>query len=260
MAFESFVGVLFGGVVGAIIFSKVARIQSIAQVRFSSPICVRYGTGVMRSLETGDDDAQHQDGTHEDALDLPCPIIEFRIVNLLSGEKKGEIMNASINCVASILENDEESESARSSLRLKISSNRNSIMEHTTKHTAKVAKKVGNAVHNTGSAILGVGKKATNATGSLIQQLNHHITKIPLSLHPDDSSSEAEPFNAKEAAANEKKLEKELEEIFAAKFVAKLERHGSLAGMMDSSRKVMAVDEGNAQLAPPRIHHKLEVR
>jgi hypothetical protein len=46
MAWEAFVGVLFGSVFSATFFGKVARIQSVAQIRWSHPICVRYGTGV----------------------------------------------------------------------------------------------------------------------------------------------------------------------------------------------------------------------
>jgi len=47
MAVESFVGVLFASFLGAIIFAKVARSQSYAQVMFSDPILIRFGTGVL---------------------------------------------------------------------------------------------------------------------------------------------------------------------------------------------------------------------
>ena len=43
---ESFIGVLFGGFVGAIIYSKIDRVQSLAQVEFSHPMVIRYGSGV----------------------------------------------------------------------------------------------------------------------------------------------------------------------------------------------------------------------
>ena len=59
MALEAFTGVLFASIVSAIVFSKVARLQAIAQVRFSDSICVRYGSGVCMPVadepESGDD-------------------------------------------------------------------------------------------------------------------------------------------------------------------------------------------------------------
>ena len=100
MAFESFVGVLFAGITGAIIFGKVARVQSIAQVLFSHPICVRYGTGVMEpkagddASEDDEDGDKNKDAAENDSLELPFPILEFRMVNELAIQKGGEIMNA----------------------------------------------------------------------------------------------------------------------------------------------------------------------
>ena len=40
---ESFVGLLYAGMCAAILFGKVGRIQSHAQVRFSDAICIEYG-------------------------------------------------------------------------------------------------------------------------------------------------------------------------------------------------------------------------
>lgn len=42
---EAFVGVLFASFCGAIVFGKINRIQSFAQVTFSDPIVIRYGSG-----------------------------------------------------------------------------------------------------------------------------------------------------------------------------------------------------------------------
>lgn len=44
---ESFVGVLFAAFCGSIIFGKIARVQSIAPIEWSSPMVIRYGTGVV---------------------------------------------------------------------------------------------------------------------------------------------------------------------------------------------------------------------
>ena len=72
MAVESFVGVLFASITGAIIFGKIARIQSIAPVMFSHPICVRYGTGVMLP-SSADEERGDNDVEVGDKLELPCP-------------------------------------------------------------------------------------------------------------------------------------------------------------------------------------------
>jgi hypothetical protein len=87
---ESFLGVLYSGFCGAILFGKVLRIQSHAQVIFSDPIVIRYGSGVQQGAD--------QDGALDDEKDgpkrLPCPVLEFRVINRLFGETGGEIMDA----------------------------------------------------------------------------------------------------------------------------------------------------------------------
>jgi hypothetical protein len=93
---ESLWGVLYSGFCGAILFGKVLRIQSQAQVIFSDPICVRYGTGVIEN---------EQD---EETAKFPCPVLEFRIVNRLFNELGGEIMDATLNVVANIDADDSD--------------------------------------------------------------------------------------------------------------------------------------------------------
>ena len=85
---EALIGVLYSGFCGAILFGKVLRIQSHAQVTFSDPIVVRYGRGVVAS--------------DEESVELSCPVLEFRIVNRLFNEPGGEILDASLNVVANI--------------------------------------------------------------------------------------------------------------------------------------------------------------
>ena len=91
---ESFFGVLYSGFCGAILFGKVLRIQSHAQVIFSDPIVIRYGTGVQQGVDN--------DGDVEDEANaskrIPCPVLEFRVINKLFGETGGEIMDATCKC------------------------------------------------------------------------------------------------------------------------------------------------------------------
>ncbi len=100
---ESFMGVLYSGFCGAILFGKVLRIQSHAQVIFSDPIVIRYGSGVQDHGEDDDDNDNEDDEGHKK---IPCPILEFRVVNRLFGEVGGEIMDATLNVVANVDAND----------------------------------------------------------------------------------------------------------------------------------------------------------
>jgi len=101
---ESFMGVLFSSICLAIIFAKVTRTQSFAQVKFSDPIVVRYGPGV--SIESTNSDEQGEDDSDESGEDkdtkIPCPVLEFRINNRLHSTLRGEIIDGSVNIVASI--------------------------------------------------------------------------------------------------------------------------------------------------------------
>lgn len=94
---ESFIGVLYSGFCGAILFGKVLRIQSHAQVSFSDLIAIRYGSGVEAHIEDDEDEY-----TESGKKKIPCPVLEFRIVNRLFNDVGGEIIDASLNVVASI--------------------------------------------------------------------------------------------------------------------------------------------------------------
>jgi len=93
---ESFLGVLYSGFCGAILFGKVLRIQSHAQVIFSDPIVVRYGSGMQEHCDEDDGDDEMSDSK------IPCPVLEFCIINRLFGEPGGEIIDASLNVVANV--------------------------------------------------------------------------------------------------------------------------------------------------------------
>ena len=82
-------------------FGKVLRIQSHAQVIFSDPLVIRYGKGVLHGGSEGRQ-AHGNESSDEESAKLPCPVVEFRIVNRLFSEPGGEIMDASLNVVANI--------------------------------------------------------------------------------------------------------------------------------------------------------------
>jgi hypothetical protein len=59
---------------------------------------------VFTSLTDVDDADDDEDG--EGTKKLPCPVLEFRVVNRLFGEVGGEIMDATLNVVANVDAND----------------------------------------------------------------------------------------------------------------------------------------------------------
>lgn len=139
--YESFVGILFASFWGAIFLSKVTRVSSFAQVTFSDPILIRFGEGVGpaddddeeeeedndhgidsddQGLESSDDGQSREDEISMTELTplpssvqlpkkrriklskLQCPVLEFRVLNRLEGQRHGEIIDATMNIVASI--------------------------------------------------------------------------------------------------------------------------------------------------------------
>jgi len=141
---EAFLGVLFSGLCGAVLFAKVNRVQAHAQVMFTDPMVVRYGSGIAPDMhdestvggdgsvvmmvgdgDGGDDNDGNRGGSLKDGrregIDFgnavagipptssaeqtnrwPCPVLEFRIINKLAHTLGGEIMDATLQCSASI--------------------------------------------------------------------------------------------------------------------------------------------------------------
>jgi hypothetical protein len=69
---------------------------------FSDPIVIRYGSGVQHHSEGNETD----DDEENMAKKIPCPVLEFRVVNRLFAETGGEIMDATLNVVANVDAND----------------------------------------------------------------------------------------------------------------------------------------------------------
>jgi len=119
-SFEAFLGVLYAGFCGAILFSKVLRSQNTAQVFFSDPIVVRYGkmelydensSSVVDDNESKEYDEENGEeksskltaskvSNSEPDGSIPCPSLEFRLVNRLHDVPSGEIVEAKLDCVA----------------------------------------------------------------------------------------------------------------------------------------------------------------
>jgi hypothetical protein len=251
MAFESFSGVLFGGFASAIIIGKMARFQSIAHIHFSEKICIKYGTAAALDADDGDDD---DDVTNVEAMDQltdilapasdsndhPFPVLEFRMINLLSRERGGEILNAHVTVVASVLFNDSETTRHIESLKVRnVSSNSSNIMSMATETTTQAVKMVGSVgtmaavstVKLTGAALTCAKKLTTTST---VPSFYHLVQQVRRSHHELDHTS----------SHDSEDVQREIDIINEPK---------------QNIRKHIYVDEGNATLAPPRTYHKLQV-
>jgi hypothetical protein len=274
MAMEVFCGLLYASLIGAIIFSKIARVQSVAPVRFSRVICVQYGSGVGAGDDAdggGGDDTGHADDEEivvvEDddvtqrrnvpAGPVPCPVLEFRVINGLSQWQGGEIIDAEVGVVACVLDEDAESDrrlkgkkkpSSSSSLQKRCQQLRPTVIAHTAAAKLMDAGRLaGNAA---GKTIQGARKILTAESvirpGNLIQQVNramlqqqkhqHQDQYIYDSNHSINSSNHSNDSSIHETERNEVDWQ--------------LQQKGSA---------VVAVNEGNSKLLPPRKYHKLTV-
>lgn len=166
---ESFMGVLYSGFCGAILFGKVLRIQSHAQVAFSDPIVIRYGSGVQGHDDDDDHIADEEDGPKK----IPCPILEFRVVNRLYGEVGGEIMDATLNVVANVDANDMDPNGGESHRSGTSRSNRGNTKKSSTldstddSHSDSGRISASSGIRSTGSKFL-----ATRGFSNLLQ--HHH--------------------------------------------------------------------------------------
>lgn len=126
---ESFIGLAYAGICTAIMFGKIGRIQSHAQVTFGDTMCVEYGKrgkanevrgmlsdrGIISArgiLGEIDFDQVHQSSSHDNEQEITrevetnkpkkrgkllCPIIKFQLVNQLANQDGGEILDAQMN-------------------------------------------------------------------------------------------------------------------------------------------------------------------
>jgi hypothetical protein len=253
MAFESFLGVLFGGFASAIFIGKMARFQSIAHIYFSDKICIKYGTAAALDADDDDEDDvtnvetmdQYTDTTSApdaDSNDHPFPVLEFRMMNLLSRERGGEILNAHVTVVASVLYNDCESTRHIESLRVRnIASHTSNLLSMATETTSQAAKMVGSVgamaaastVKLTGAALTRAKKMTTGGTGSTFQHLVQQARRAHQELDQESSHDDSEH------------VQREMDLM--------------ISEPKQEIRKHIYVDEGNATLAPPRTYHKIQV-
>ena len=92
---EAFVGVLYAGFCTAVLFGKVIRSQSRAQIYFSDPMVLRFGKEELcddadskgKDVEMGEGLGGIREERGEEHV--PCPSLEFRLVNRLHDDVQG---------------------------------------------------------------------------------------------------------------------------------------------------------------------------
>jgi len=154
-AIEAFMGVIFAGVCGAILYAKMMKVQSIAQIEFSDPMVIRYGRALElspvvegdvnqkqvslsyndRDITSSDDTGSFDQDQFYDPEDLrePTPVLEFRILNKMANRfDGGELRDATVQCTVTKQLNDEpimkpQSQAIRN---LRKRSNRASVNTH----------------------------------------------------------------------------------------------------------------------------------
>jgi hypothetical protein len=266
MAFEAFIGVLFGGFASAIIIGKIARFQSIAHVHFADIVCVRFGTAAIVDVDEDDENEELIDESKiTECTSHPFPILEFRMINLLSHERGGEILNASVKVLGSVLKNDCEVKQHVNSLKVKHSSSHSSsnpsmLVGMAAETTTQAVKKVGavgtkmimsgtraaiSTAKTTGGAAWTCARKLTTGSpGSAFQQLVNQVQWNVKEIEETSMEEIDEPDISILGEKLKETLQKEKELILDLQKPEILEYF---------------VDEGNVLLVPPRTYHKLQV-
>jgi hypothetical protein len=102
LSFECLFGVLYSSFAGAIIFGKLTQFQSCAQVKFSNVLVVGYGDGEKEDPDDDSSDSDEEDKERMSFEKLPCPVLKFRLANLLKSRIHGNIVNCSVDAVATV--------------------------------------------------------------------------------------------------------------------------------------------------------------
>lgn len=215
-------GVLSASFCSAIIFAKISKYQSIAHVMFSEHVVIRFGQELMQNheFESTNDVFSHLPGVSDDGqscksgksgksglssnrhkgkmldrrscsqIDVryPCPILEFRVVNLLHNEKGGEIMNCKLNVVASTLKEVTKRDKDMGS----------NFFDLPSKQVVKGMKLVQSVAAKSAKKVTTSGELMKRS--SLIQKVNRSITDFASSYNQftldasDNNDAEGRPF------------------------------------------------------------------
>jgi len=252
MAVEAFVGVLFAGVTGALVYAKVARVQSTAPIAFSDPIVVRFGDGCREQRDDDDDDDDDQNESAPINTGLPCPVLEFRILNTQWNEEDGEIINGVVNLVASRLEHPDDVDRQLCAIN-KENKEKNKKSSPTNKQGrgAPVRK-------STPSKQVKLIGKARASSKNFLQQIHRNIISNAVDMHSSRSlatsnDSDASSSERDVSPINRDKADEEVNsQIIQEAVNSELDKLSAAI-----SSHVVVVDEGYLQ--PKQVFSKLHV-
>jgi hypothetical protein len=209
-------------------------------------------------MGSSDADDSDEDDECDQATHCQCPILEFRLVNQLSNQNGGEIMNASLRMVGTTLASKVEDDVISERHRKKKNAILTKVAGKAKRRASKTALNASITAKRTGAALLGFPKSATKATGSMVQRLNKQLMRSPRGSSPANNGN----GNGKDDAPySERELEREIEKEIQARFEKQFEgAKDKLASLFDpDGKQSVAVDEGTGSLAPRRIYHSLKI-
>lgn len=101
LSFECLLGILAVSFAGAIIYGKLIQFQCVAKIKFSEVMVVKFGQGLKipgDSVSSTCSAAESKNSRNA----TPCPVLIFRIVNLLHENKFGDVVAANVHSVATV--------------------------------------------------------------------------------------------------------------------------------------------------------------
>jgi hypothetical protein len=104
----AFVGVCYVGACGALLFGKIIQEQSEARVVFSQACTVRFGSGIEQEEIDDEGDDNEMDPNKSIERPIPCPVLEFRVLNKLYNIENGAISDATVTCAAGVEDEKDE--------------------------------------------------------------------------------------------------------------------------------------------------------
>ena len=267
---------------GAIIFGKVARTQCFASTAFSDPIVVRYGTGLLS--EAADDSSSAKSLEERDERNLPCPMLEFRVINRMHSAGGGEILNCTLNVVASISES-KATESLldavlhKSHRKKKLSMGipggkmAGGIVAGTAKQVGKVAsgtakmagtiasdtaKQVGKATGTT-KIVSGTAKQVGSVAGSVKSGVTHAAGSLATGVSTQAGKVTCILKNTLIGTVEENKAYDPDEGLTMTGSDGSLQRKNMYAASLARASKCSSVVDEGSHLIPRRIFSNLEV-
>ena len=267
-ATEAFFGVLYAGFAGAVIFGKVARVQSFARIIWSDSVVIQYGSGVAVEEDAATEEK------NEDTGKLPCPVLEFRVANQSFDQEGGEIVNATVSVWAST-SSESASESIREAANLsslastekKGSFGVGHILKSAVVKTKDTVKKtatsgtkiVVKAAQKTTNVVSKAAQKTTNVVSKAAQKTTNVVTKRATRISTFDANS-LKPSNG-EVDQEVPSPEPDPEQSQEAKTRDTLNKERNQ--MLDALQKLASTTKHIAMvedpLLPPLIYSKLNI-